>query len=210
MPRQGVLAVELPDDGTVAVLERVHHLQEEPERSEIVFREDFPGDMQRIFALAAELLQIAVRVTESRANPLVWLIRSKMQHQWRAAMSILARVPVTLESQRVAEERRIRNRLEEAVMETDVGQDEQVARIVVVLPSRVVPHVKVAAWFRSRARHAETRSGPGLLENILHVLCRAIPRAQSSVAKLECKQRVCSSVEVIRTVVVVKVGGRCF
>ena len=90
-----------------------------------------------------ELLQIVVRVTDSRANPLVWLIRSKMQHQWRAAMSILARVPVTLESQCVAEERRIRDRLEESVIETDVGQDEQVARIVVVLPSRVVPHVKV-------------------------------------------------------------------
>ena len=87
------LALELLDDGTVAVLERVHHLlQEEPERSEIVFREDFASDMQRVFALAAELLQIAVRVTDSRANPLVWLIRSKMQHQWRAAMSILARV----------------------------------------------------------------------------------------------------------------------
>ena len=149
----------------MAVLERVHHLlQEEPERSEIVFRQDFTGDMQRVFALAAEQLQIAVRVTDSRANPLVWLIRSKMQHQWRAAMRIPARVPVTFESQCVAEERRIRDRLEEAVIETDVGQDEQVARIVVVLSSRVVPHVRVAAWFHSRARLAETRSGPGLLE----------------------------------------------
>ena len=78
---------------------RVHHLlQEEPERSEIVFREDFTGDMVRVFALAAELLQIAVRVTDSRANLPVWLIRSKMQHQRRADMSILARVPVTMES----------------------------------------------------------------------------------------------------------------
>ena len=147
VPRKGViLALELLDDGTVAVLERVHHLlQEEQERSEIVFREDFAGDMQRVFALAAELLQIAVRVTDSRANHLVWLIRSKMQRQWRAAMSILARVPITLESQFVAEERRIRDRLEEAVIVTHVGQDEQVARLVVVLPSRVVAHVKVAA-----------------------------------------------------------------
>ena len=212
MPCQGViLALELLDDGTVAVLERVHHLlQEEPERSEIVFREDFTGDMQRVFALAAELLHIAVRVTDSRANRIVWLIRSKVQHQWRAALRILARVPVTFESQCVAEERRIRDRLEEAVIETDVGQDEQVARIVVVLSSRVVPHVKVAAWFHSRARLAETRSGPGLLENILHVLCRAIRRAQLSGAKLECKQRVCSSVEVIRPVVGVEARGRCF
>ena len=125
---------------------RVHHLlQEEPEYSEIVFREDFASDMLRVFALAAELLQIAVRVTDSRANLPVWLIRSKMQHQRRADMSILARVPVTMESQCVAEERHIRDRLEEAVIETDVGQDEQIARIVVVLSSRVVPHVKEAA-----------------------------------------------------------------
>ena len=142
-----------------------------------MFRGDFPDDMQRVFALAAELLQIAVRVTDSRANPLVWLIRSKMQLERRAAMSILARVPATLESQWVAEERRIRDCLEEAVTTTDTGQDEHVARIVVVLTTRVVPLVKVAAWLDSRAHLAETRSGPGLLENILHVLCRAIRTA---------------------------------
>ena len=37
-----------------------------------MFREDFADDMQRVFALAEELLQIAVRVTDSRANLLVW------------------------------------------------------------------------------------------------------------------------------------------
>ena len=77
------------------------------------------------------------------------------------------------ESQCVAEERRIRDCLEEAVTETDVGQDEHVARVVVVVPSRVVPQVKVAAWLDSRARLAETRSGPALPEKLLHVLCRA-------------------------------------
>ena len=61
-----IIALELLDDGTVGVLERVHHLlSEEPERSEIVFREDFADDMQRVFALASELLQIAGPRTEA-------------------------------------------------------------------------------------------------------------------------------------------------
>ena len=101
----------------------------------------------------------------------IWLMRSKMQLEWRAAMSILARVPVTLDNPCIAEQRCISDCLEEALIETDVRQDEHVARVVVVLPSRVVPQVKVAARLHSRARLAETRSGPGLLENLLHVLC---------------------------------------
>ena len=61
-----------------------------------------------------------------------------MQLGWRAAVSILARDPVTLECRCVAEERRIRDCLEEAAMETDAGQDEHAARVVVV---------SLAEWF---------------------------------------------------------------
>ena len=117
VPRQGViLALELLDGGTVAVLH--HLLQEEPERSKIVFREDFGG--------------AASDRGPSHGQPCE---SPRLAHQVEDATSVACchehpRTPVTLESQCVAEERRIRDRLEEVVIETDVGQDEQVARIV--------------------------------------------------------------------------------